>query len=56
VSSYIITALAVGLPSLALAAPDVVAMLRARREDIPAVMQARAKQASPKTPHVQDHH
>ena len=41
-SGYIIiSAIAVGLPSLAHCLPDVVAMLRARREDIPAVMQAR---------------
>ena len=47
VSSYlIISAIAVGLPSLAYCVPDVVAMLRARREDIPAVMRARARGGS----------
>jgi hypothetical protein len=44
VSGYIIiSAIAVGLSSLAYCLPDVVAMLRARREDIPAVMKARAR-------------
>jgi hypothetical protein len=44
VSGHIlVSAVAVGLPSLAYCAPDMVAMLRARREDLPALMKARAK-------------
>ena len=42
-SPIVISAIAVSLPSFAYSAPDVIATIRARREDLPAVMLARAK-------------
>jgi hypothetical protein len=43
VTAFILATTAIGLRGLTYCVPDMVAFLRARREDIPAVMQARAK-------------